>query len=51
MLVGKIPIGGIIMHKKLITVLVIVALVLVLLIAGAVGFLWYRDNHVFVHFL
>ena len=36
------------MHKKLITVLVIVALVLVLLIAGAVGFLWYRDNHVFV---
>ena len=36
------------MHKKLITVLVIVALVLLLLIAGAVGFLWYRDNHVFV---
>ena len=36
------------MHKKLITVLVIVAVVLVLLIAGAVGFLWYRDNHVFV---
>ena len=36
------------MHKKLITVLIIIVLVLAALIAGAVGFLWYRDNHVFV---
>lgn len=36
------------MHKKLITVLIIIVLVLALLIAGALGYLWYRDNHVFV---
>ena len=36
------------MNKKLITVLVVIVVVLTLLIAGAVGFLWYRDNHVFV---
>ena len=36
------------MNKKLITVLVVIVVVLALLIAGAVGFLWYRDNHVFV---
>ena len=36
------------MNKKLIIVLSIIALVLALVIAGAIGFLWYRDNHVFV---
>lgn len=36
------------MKKTLITILVVLALVLALGIAGAVGFLWYRDNHVFV---
>ena len=36
------------MNRKLITVLSVIALVLALLVAGAIGFLWYRDNHVFV---
>ena len=36
------------MKKTLITILVVIALVLALLVAGALGFLWYRDNHVFV---
>ena len=36
------------MKKTLVTVLVVVALVLALGIAGAVGFVWYRNNHVFV---
>ncbi len=36
------------MRKKLVTVLVIIALILALGISGAVGFLWYRDNHIFV---
>lgn len=36
------------MSKKLITVLIVVILVLVLLIGGALGFLWYRNSHVFV---
>lgn len=36
------------MSRKLITVLIIVILVLVLLIGGALGFLWYRNSHVFV---
>ena len=36
------------MSKKLITVLAVIALLLALLVAGAIGFLWYRDNHVFV---
>ena len=36
------------MKKTLVTILVVVVLVLLLGIAGAVGFLWYRDNHVFV---
>lgn len=36
------------MKKKLVTVLIVVILVLVLLIGGALGFLWYRNNHVFV---
>lgn len=34
--------------KKLVTVLLIIVLVLCLGIAGALGFVWYRDNHVFV---
>lgn len=36
------------MKKKLITVLIVIILVLVLLVGGALGFLWYRNNHVFV---
>ncbi len=36
------------MKKILITILVVIVLVLSLGIAAAVGFLWYRDNHVFV---
>ncbi|MEF2838675.1 MAG: leucine-rich repeat domain-containing protein [Oscillospiraceae bacterium] len=36
------------MKKKLVTVLVVIAVVLALGIAGAVGFIWYRNNHVFV---
>ena len=36
------------MKKTLITILVVLALLLALGIAGAVGFIWYRDNHVFV---
>ena len=36
------------MGNKVVVVLLVIVLVLSLLIAGAVGFLWYRDNHVFV---
>ena len=36
------------MKKKLVITLVIFALVLALGIAGAVGYIWYRNNHVFV---
>lgn len=36
------------MRNKVVTVLVVIVLVLVLLIGGALGFLWYRDNHIFV---
>lgn len=36
------------MKKKLVTILLIIVLVLCLGIAGALGFVWYRDNHVFV---
>lgn len=34
--------------KKLIRVLVVLLLILALVVAGAVGFLWYRNNHIFV---
>lgn len=34
--------------KKLITVLVIILVILALAIAGALGYLWYRENHIFV---
>ncbi|MBO7253048.1 MAG: hypothetical protein J6V25_10545 [Oscillospiraceae bacterium] len=34
--------------KKLITVLVVILILLGLGIAGAVGYLWYRENHIFV---
>jgi len=34
--------------KKLVTVLLVIVVVLCLVVAGAIGFLWYRDNHVFV---
>ena len=36
------------MSKKLVTILAVIALILALVVAGAVGFLWYRDTHVFV---
>lgn len=36
------------MKKTLVTILIVVVLVLALGIAGVCGFLWYRDNHVFV---
>lgn len=36
------------MKNKLVTVMVIIVIVLALGIAGALGFVWYRDNHVFV---
>ena len=36
------------MSKKVVVVLAIIALVLALVVAGAVGFLWYRNTHVFV---
>ena len=36
------------MSKKLVTILAVIALTLALVVAGAVGFLWYRDTHVFV---
>ena len=36
------------MKKKLVTVLVILVVVLALGIAGMLGFVWYRDNHVFI---
>lgn len=34
--------------KKLTRVLIVILLVLLLVVAGAVGFLWYRNNHIFV---
>lgn len=36
------------MKKTIVTVLVVILIVLALGIAGTLGFLWYRDNHVFV---
>ena len=36
------------MSKKVVAVLAVIALVLALVVAGAVGFLWYRNTHVFV---
>ena len=36
------------MNKKVIAALVVVILVLVLAIGAALGFLWYRNNHIFV---
>nr|MBQ8243721.1 leucine-rich repeat domain-containing protein [Oscillospiraceae bacterium] len=36
------------MKNKVVAVLVCVILLLVLLVGGALGFLWYRDNHIFV---
>ena len=36
------------MSKKVVVVLAVIALILALVVAGAVGFLWYRDTHVFV---
>ena len=36
------------MSKKVVVVLAVIALILALVVAGAVGFLWYRNTHVFV---
>ena len=36
------------MKKTVITVLVVILLVLALAVAGVVGFMWYRDHHIFV---
>ena len=36
------------MKKTLVTILIVVALVLALGVAGAFGYIWYRNNHVFV---
>lgn len=36
------------MRNKLVTVLLIIVVILALGIAGALGFVWYRDNHVFI---
>lgn len=36
------------MKKRIVTILLVIVIVLVLVIAGALGFVWYRDNHVFV---
>lgn len=34
--------------KKLITVLIVLAVLLCMAIAGALGYMWYKDNHIFV---
>lgn len=34
--------------KKVIRILVVILILLALAVAGAVGFLWYRNNHIFV---
>lgn len=34
--------------KKVIAVLIVIVVLLCLAIAGALGYLWYRDNHIFV---
>ena len=36
------------MSKKVVVVLTVIALVLALVVAGALGYLWYRNTHVFV---
>ena len=36
------------MRNKLVTVLLVIVIVLALGIAGALGFVWYRDSHVFI---
>ena len=36
------------MSKKVVAVLAVIALVLALVVAGALGYLWYRNTHVFV---
>lgn len=36
------------MKSKLVTVLLVIVIVLALAVGGVVGFLWYRDNHIFV---
>ena len=36
------------MKNKLVTVLLVIVIILTLAVGGIVGFLWYRDNHIFV---
>lgn len=36
------------MKKKILVVLVVLLVILVLAAAGVLGFMWYRDNHIFV---
>lgn len=34
--------------KRIVTILLVIVLILALIVAGAIGYLWYRDNHIFV---
>lgn len=36
------------MRKSLVSILAVIALVLLLLVAGASGYIWYRESHIFV---
>ena len=36
------------MKKRIVTILLVIVLILALIVAGAIGYLWYRDNHIFV---
>lgn len=36
------------MRKSLVSILAVIALVLLLLVAGASGYIWYQNNHIFV---
>ena len=36
------------MKRKVVPILLVIVLVLALIVAGTAGFLWYRENHVFV---
>ena len=36
------------MKKRIVTILLVIVLILGLIVAGAIGYLWYRDNHIFV---
>lgn len=36
------------MKKSLVSILAVIALVLLLLVGGAMGYIWYRDSHIFI---